>query len=119
MTPGLFFSELRRRNVYKVALGYSAVGWLVAQAAITLFPLLGVAEELAILLEVVVVLVFPLALLVAWFFEMTPQGMKRTELIAPDEKLPQWSRKKFMALVVGSMLLAAALLAVHLLLVRT
>src|SRR3954469_12355404 len=74
-----FFSELKRRNVYKVAVAYVVVGWLVVQVATQTFPFFDVpnwAVRLGILL---VVIGFPIALIIAWAFELTPEGLKRTE----------------------------------------
>src|SRR6266446_4299866 len=84
-----FFAELKRRNVYKVAVAY----------AVVVLTLVG----------------FPVALVVAWAFEMTPEGMKRTENVSPDEVIPQWSKKKFAALIIGVAVIAAGLLAFQLL----
>src|SRR3954447_15829527 len=58
----------------------------------------------------IVALGFPIALVIAWAFEMTPEGMKRTEDVSADEAIPQWSRKKFAALIVIVAVLAAGLL---------
>ena len=110
-----FFSELKRRNVYKVAVAYAVVGWLVIQVAATIVPALHLAEGITTAVVVIVLLGFPIALVIAWAFEMTPEGMKRTEDIRPDEKLPQWSRRKFAALIVLVAIAAGALLAYQLL----
>src|SRR5437762_14373644 len=105
-----FFAELKRRNVYKVAVAYAVVGWLVIQIATSTFPVLEIPNWATKLVIAVVLLGFPIALVVAWAFEMTPEGMKRTEDVSPDEKIPQWSARKFTALVVTVALLAAGLL---------
>ena len=59
---------------------------------------------------VVVLLGFPSALVIGWAFEMTPEGMKRTENISPNDKLPQWSVRKFVAVFATLALIAAGLL---------
>jgi TolB-like protein/Flp pilus assembly protein TadD len=85
MSPS-FFSELRRRNVYKIAVAYAVVGWLLVQIATQTFPFFDIpnwAIRLAILL---VVIGFPVALIIAWAFELTPEGVKRAESIA---EIPQ------------------------------
>ena len=105
-----FFRELKRRNVYKVAVAYAVVGWLVVQVAATIVPALHLPESLTTAVVVITLLGFPIAVTIAWAFEMTPEGMKRTENIAPDEHLPQWSRRKFFAFIGVVALLAAALL---------
>jgi serine/threonine-protein kinase len=115
MNPERFFAELKRRNVYKVAVAYAVVAWLLIQAASILFPTF---EAPAWVMKVFVCLVaagFPIALVVAWSFEMTPDGLKKTENISPDAKLPYWSRRKFAIFVTTLALIAAALLALQLL----
>ena len=74
-----FFSELKRRNVYKVAVAYAVVGWLVIQVSSTVLPTFHTPEWVVQTLMVLVALGFPIALLIAWGFELTPQGLKRTE----------------------------------------
>ena len=105
-----FFAELKRRNVYKVAVAYAVVGWLLMQVAATIVPALHLPDSLTTAVVVVVLLGFPIALIIAWAFEMTPEGMKRTENIGPNEKLPQWSLRKFVAFFATLALLAAGLL---------
>jgi len=105
-----FFAELKRRNVYKVAVAYAIVGWLMMQVAATVVPALHLPDSLTTAVVVVVLLGFPIALVIAWAFEMTPEGMKRTENISPDEKLPQWSLRKFVAFFASLAILAAGLL---------
>ena len=90
-----FFAELKRRNVYKVAVAYAVVGWLIMQVAATVVPALHLPEEITTAVVVLTLLGFPISLVIAWAFEMTPDGMKRTENISPNELIPYWSRKKF------------------------
>lgn len=109
MNLGTFLTELKRRNVYKVAVGYGVVGWLVMQVAATIVPALHLPDSLTTAVVVIVLLGFPIAIVIAWAFEMTPDGMKRTENISPNEKLPQWSQRKFVAFFATLALIAAAL----------
>jgi TolB-like protein/Tfp pilus assembly protein PilF len=111
VNPRNFFSELKRRNVYKVAVAYAVVGWLVMQVAATIVPALHLPDSFTSAVVVVTLLGFPIALVIAWAFEMTPEGMKRTEDISPNENIPQWSRRKFALFLVTIAVLAAALLA--------
>ncbi len=111
-----FFAELKRRNVYKVAVAYAVVGWLLIQVATAVFPFLGISNAAVWLVVVVVIVGFPIALVIAWAFEMTPEGMKRTQNISPNERLPQWSRRKFAVFIAGTAAVAASLLAFQLLL---
>src|SRR5256714_5555429 len=79
MDPKNFFSELKRRNVYKVAVAYAIVGWLLVQIATQVFPFLEIPNWVVRLVIVLVALGFPVALVIAWAFELTPEGLKRTE----------------------------------------
>jgi TolB-like protein len=110
VNPQNFLSELKRRNVYKVAVAYAVVGWLVIQVATSTFPVLEIPNWATKLVIAVVLLGFPIALVIAWAFEMTPEGMRRTADVSPDEKIPQWSRRKFAAFILLVVICAAALL---------
>src|SRR3954449_293133 len=79
MNPGNFFAELRRRNVYKVAVAYAVVGWLLVQVATQVFPFFEIPNWAVRLVVLAIVIGFPVALVIAWAFELTPQGLKRTE----------------------------------------
>jgi len=104
-----FFAELKRRNVYKVAVAYAVVGWLVIQVCATIVPALHMPEGITTAVVVLVLLGFPVALVIAWAFEMTPEGMKRTEDVS-HETLSRWSPRKFAALIVTIALIAGGLL---------
>src|SRR5947199_1328447 len=75
-----FFAELRRRNVYKVAVAYAIAGWLLVQVATQVFPFLEIPNWVVRLVIALVVIGFPIALVIAWAFEITPQGIERTEV---------------------------------------
>ena len=79
MNPKIFFGELKRRNVYKVAVAYAVVGWLLIQVATQVFPFLEISNWAIRLIIFVTALGFPVALVIAWAFELTPEGVKRTE----------------------------------------
>ncbi|HYR24095.1 MAG TPA: tetratricopeptide repeat protein [Chthoniobacterales bacterium] len=74
-----FFVELKRRNVYKVAVAYAVVGWLLMQVATQVFPFLEIPNWVVRLVIALVMIGFPIALVIAWAFEATPEGIKRTE----------------------------------------
>lgn len=85
-----FFAELKRRNVYKVAVAYAIVGWLSIQIATQVFPFLEIPNWVVRLVIVAVAIGFPIALVIAWAFELTPEGLKRTEDVdASGERLPK------------------------------
>jgi TolB-like protein/Tfp pilus assembly protein PilF len=79
MKPQNFFAELKRRNVYKIAVTYAIVGWLLVQIATQVFPFLEIPTWVVRLVIVLVAIGFPIALIIAWAFELTPEGIKRTE----------------------------------------
>src|SRR6266511_2422628 len=79
MDPTKFFAELKRRNVYKVAVAYAIVGWLLVQVATQVFPPLEIPNWVVRLVIALVAVGFPIALVIAWAFELTPEGLKRTE----------------------------------------
>src|SRR5437762_13273105 len=74
-----FFAELKRRNVYKVAVAYAIIGWLLVQVATQVFPFLEIPNWVVRLVIALVMIGFPIALVIAWAFEATPEGIKRTE----------------------------------------
>ncbi|MEO8045452.1 MAG: hypothetical protein ABI674_11165, partial [Spartobacteria bacterium] len=73
-----FFTELKRRNVYKVAVAYAAVGWLLIEVVTQVFPIFGIPNWVVRLLVLLIALGLPVALLIAWAFELTPEGIRRT-----------------------------------------
>src|SRR6059058_1072767 len=87
-----FLAELKRRNVYKVAVAYAVVGWLVVQVSSTVLPTFHAPEWVVQTLVVLVAVGFPIALVIAWAFELTPQGIKRTEdvVVAKRQKNHAW-----------------------------
>src|SRR5690242_6952337 len=79
MNPKTFFGELKRRNVYKVAVAYIVAGWALAQGIAQVFPVFDVPNWIVRLIVVLVIVGFPFALILAWAFEITPEGVKRTD----------------------------------------
>src|SRR5438132_9140790 len=79
-----FFAEVKRRNVYKVAVAYAVVGWVIAQIATQIFPFLEIPNWVVRLVIVLIAIGFPIALVIAWAFEATPEGIKRTEDVDLD-----------------------------------
>src|SRR5438034_5601067 len=85
-----FFAELKRRNVYKVAIAYAVVAWLLMQVATQVFPFVEIPNWAIRLVIMLIVIGFPIALIIAWAFELTPEGLKRTEVA---EELPKKSAR--------------------------
>jgi len=90
MNPRKFFAELKRRNVYKVAIAYAVVAWLLMQIATQVFPFLEIPNWAIRLVIMLIVIGFPIALVIAWAFELTPEGLKRTEFA---DELPKKSAR--------------------------
>jgi TRAP-type C4-dicarboxylate transport system permease small subunit len=104
MNPCDFFAELMRRNVYKVAIAYAVVGWLLIQVATQVFPFFDIPNWVVRLVVLVILLGFPIALVIAWAFELTPKGLKRTETADAE---PQLGRRRkgawlYVALIAGA-----------------
>jgi TolB-like protein/lipoprotein NlpI len=114
MKHGLF-AELKRRHVYRVAVAYAVVGWVVIQAAATVSPYLHLPDTLTTMVIVVVALGFPIALVLTWAFEVTPEGVRRTEPgNSPEARAPEQHRKigqTLNAIIIGVLVVAVALLA--------
>jgi len=110
-----FFSELRRRNVFRVALTYAVVAWLLLEIAGVFVPMLDAPEWIITAFLVVLAFGFVLAMFISWSFEMTPEGLKRTEDLSPDEVIPYWSRRKFARFIIGTAVIAFGLSAYQLL----
>jgi len=83
MNPGTFFAELKRRNVYKVAVAYAVVGWLLVQVTTQVFPIFEIPNWALRLIVLAIIIGFPIALVIAWAFELTPEGIKHTEDVDP------------------------------------
>ena len=86
-----FFGELRRRNVYKVAVAYIVGGWALSQGIAQVFPVFDVPNWAIRLVVLLIIIGLPVALVLAWAFEITPQGIKRTETA---DAMPQARRQK-------------------------
>src|SRR5437667_6909098 len=90
MSERNFFAELKRRNVYKVAVAYGVVAWLLMQIASQIFPFFEIPNWAVRLVVLLLVIGFPVALILAWAFELTPEGIKRTEFA---DELPKKSAR--------------------------
>ena len=110
MDAKTFFTELRRRNVYKVAAAYAVLAWLLVEAvSLLLFGHEGRPSAVRVII-VILALGFVVALYISWAFEATPEGMKRTKNVPTDAVLPSWSPRKFATFIIVVAALAAGLL---------
>jgi adenylate cyclase len=97
-----FFAELKRRNVYKVAIAYAVVAWLLMQIATQVFPFLEIPNWAIRLVIMLIVIGFPIALVIAWAFELTPEGLKRTEFANELPKTSSRNRVWLYVVIVAS-----------------
>ena len=109
-----FFSELKRRNVLKVALVYAVVSWLLIAVASILLPIFEAPGWMLNALVVLLAFGFALTVFVSWNFEMTPEGMKRTQDVSPGDVIPYWSRRKFATFIISAAVIAFVLSAAQL-----
>ena len=106
------FAELKRRNVFRVGAAYVVVGWLLIEVADTIFPRLGLPEWTVTFVIALLLLGLPLALFFAWAFELTPEGVKRTEEVAPQESVtPQTGRAIDRLILVGMAVVVGVIVA--------
>ena len=101
-----FFGELTRRNVVRVAVAYAIVGWLLVQVADTFFPALQLPEWTVTLVAGLVILGFPLALILSWAYELTPDGMRRSHEVSAPESITHVSGRKLDFAIIGALVLA-------------
>jgi len=111
MNPHNFFAELKRRNVYKVAITYAVVAWLVIQAASILLPTFEAPNWVMKAFVVLLAFGFVMSVMISWAFEATTEGLKRTKDVSPEMSLPSWSARKFAAFIISLALIAAGLFA--------
>jgi len=105
-----FFAELKRRNVYKVAVAYAVVGWLLVQVTTQVFPFLEIPNWAIRLVIMSIIIGFPIALVIAWAFELTPQGIKRTEDVDATVQKRRKSYGWIYVVIVGALVSAGLFL---------
>jgi TolB-like protein/Tfp pilus assembly protein PilF len=105
-----FFAELKRRNVYRAAVAYAVVSWLIIQVATQVFPVFSIPAWAVRLVILCLILGLPIALVLAWIFELTPGGLKRTEDVAPRESTARSTNRKMDFLIIAVLLVVITLL---------
>jgi TolB-like protein/Flp pilus assembly protein TadD len=110
MNPKNFFGELKRRNVYKVAIAYAVVAWLLIQVATQVFPFFEIPNWGVRLIVLFVVIGFPVALVLAWAFELTPEGIKRMEDVDLSPTLTRKTGRKLDFFIIAVLLLVISIL---------
>src|SRR6202158_396279 len=104
-----FFAELKRRNVYKVAVAYAVVSWLLIQAASIFFPAFDAPPWVMKIFIIVIIFGFPVALIFSWAFEITPEGIKLESEIEPNKSITRGTGRKIVALTIAVAAVAAGL----------
>jgi TolB-like protein/Flp pilus assembly protein TadD len=110
MSKRNFFAELKRRNVYRAAMFYAAGGWLLVQIATQVFPFFDIPNWAVRVVVVAAIFGFPLALVFSWFYEWTPQGLKRESEVEPSASIMHATGKKMDRWIIAVLSLAIALL---------
>jgi len=104
-----FFAELKRRNVYKVAVAYAVVAWLLIQAASIFFPAFDAPPWVMRIFIIVIIFGFPVALIFSWAFEITPEGIKLESEIEPTKSIARRTGRKIVAVTIALAVVAAGL----------
>jgi TolB-like protein/Flp pilus assembly protein TadD len=110
MNPHDFFAELKRRNVYKVAVAYAVVAWLTIQAASIFLPAFNAPQWAMQVVILILVIGFPIALVFSWAFEITPEGIKLESEIEADQSITHHTGRKIVALTIVLAVIATGLL---------
>src|SRR5207237_604249 len=104
MNPKRFLGELKRRNVYKVAVAYAVIGWLLVQVTTQVFPIFEIPNWALRLIVLAIIIGFPIALVIAWAFELTPEGIKRAEDVDLTTQTRTTSHAWIYVVIVGALL---------------
>ncbi len=107
---GSFWRELRRRNVFKVAMVYLIAAWLLIQIAETTFPALQLPDWTVTFVVVVLAILFPIAVIFAWAFELTPDGLRRSGEVDPSESITGKTGQRINHLIIGALVVAVVVL---------
>src|SRR5213075_3144722 len=104
VNPKNFFAELKRRNVYKVAVAYAVLAWLLIQVATQVFPFFEIPNWGIRLVVLLIAIGFPIAIVIAWAFELTPEGLKRTESADGEPVSPTRNKAWIYFVIIGAAL---------------
>lgn len=113
------YSELKRRNVLRVSIAYLVVVWLIQQVSDSLSPLLLLPGWLSSTLVFILILGFPVAVLFAWAYEITPEGVKREKDVERAKSITQLTGRKLDAIIIGLLIVAIGYFAVNRYLIRS
>ena len=107
------FNELKRRNVFRVAIAYLAAAWLLTEVAGTLFPMFGFGDAPARIAVIILAIGFPLFLVFSWVFELTPEGLKLERDIDRTLAVTRKSGKQLDRIIIVLLALALGLSLIH------
>jgi magnesium-transporting ATPase (P-type) len=109
-----FFAELKRRNVYRAAVAYGVVAWFLTQLTTQVFPFFEIPNSAVRFVVIALAAGFPIAMLLAWVYEFTPEGIVRTEDLDPKEarSIQRTTGRILDFVIIGVLLLVIAMLAV-------
>src|SRR6266705_1189682 len=114
-----FFAELKRRNVYKVAVAYAVVAWLLLQAASIFLPAFDAPPWVMKIFIIVIIFGFPVALIFSWAFEITPEGIKLESEVEPSKSIKRRAGRRIVAITIALAVVAAGLFVYQLVLQRS
>jgi hypothetical protein len=106
------WGELNRRNVVKVAVAYAIVGWLLIEVTSTVFPLVQLPGWTATFVAMLILVGFPIALILSWAYQLTPDGMERTKSVPLSESITKVTGRKLDFVIIGVLAVAVAFFAV-------
>ena len=114
MNPRNFFAELKRRNVYRAAVAYGVVAWFLTQLTTQVFPFFEIPNSAVRFVVIALAVGFPIAMLLSWVYELTPEGVVRTEDLDPVEarSVRRRSGRLLDFIIIGALLLVIAMLVV-------
>jgi TolB-like protein/Tfp pilus assembly protein PilF len=111
VNPNNFFAELQRRNVYKVAVAYGVVSWLLIQIATQVFPFFDIPNWATRMVVILLLLGFPIAMVLAWAYELTPEGIKRADEVDPTKSIKRSTGRRLDFVIIGVLVAVVAVLA--------
>jgi hypothetical protein len=114
MNPANFFGELKRRNVYRAAVAYGVIAWFLTQLTTQVFPFFEIPNSAVRFVVIALAVGFPIAMLLAWVYEFTPEGVVRTEDLDPVEwrSAQRITGRILDFIIIGVLLLVIAMLIV-------
>ena len=111
MNSQKFFAELQRRNVYKVGVAYGVVSWLIIQIATQVFPFFDIPNWVTRMVVILLLLGFPVAMVLAWAYELTPEGLKLTDEVPPSKSIVRRTARKLDLVIIAVLLAVIAVFA--------